>query len=112
MKKTIIALLLSLLLFPGTGHLYLKRFRSGAAFLIISLLALGYILYEIANIIMEAMNAFAVGNASGDPDEIAIIVNKQLDAGALDPIGMAIIVLLCCWVIASLDIIRAHQAKK
>ena len=33
MKKTIIAMVLTLLLGPGTGHLYLKRYGRGMIFI-------------------------------------------------------------------------------
>ena len=111
-KNIVVAFLLSMLAFPGAGHLYLKKFKTGWSISLITLCALIFVVYQIVKVILDAINEYAVGNISGDTGELAISVSKQLDSGPFDPIGLAMMILIFCWVAAMVDIVRIGISKK
>ena len=77
-----------------------------------TLCALIFVVYQIVKVILDAINEYAVGNISGDTGELAISVSKQLDSGPFDPIGLAMMILIFCWVAAMVDIVRIGISKK
>ena len=95
------AALLNGLLFPGLGHLLLRRAGRGCLFLLPTLLAAGYLLRQLTQLIMPLAEQVASGALPLDPELIAQRVEA---AGVAGPAGnLAALVLLVCWLGSVLD---------
>ena len=98
MKKSTKAALLSALVFPGVGHLYLKRWVTGS--LLLSVAAV--LTYYIGSVVMDTANVVAQQIGSGavalDVDTITALVVQESSAPAR-PTNLAETVWLVCWVI-------------
>ncbi len=108
MKKSMKAALLSAFVFPGVGHMYLKKYISGV--ILISASFIGIYLM-ISKTIESALQIVAqIQNGSVEPDIAAIIelVSKlpiETGSGAhLIDIASAIFVI--CWIIGIIDSYR------
>lgn len=95
MKKSTKAALLSALVFPGTGHLYLKKYLPGLILAGISLVALYLLMADTLDQAYRIANQIAQGNNVD-------LLTVEADSSA----GLAGWVLLICWV---LGIIDAHR---
>ena len=96
MKKSTRAILLSALVFPGAGHIYLKRTKTGLTLIGLTLIALIYIISDIIQ------RAFAVveqiiqmGISSSDTATITRLIEQQPGG---EWFGLATYGLVGCWV--------------
>lgn len=98
------AILLSALVFPGTGHLLLGRKLRGALFFAPALIAL---LLVIRNIIERTDAVMAQINSGALPLDVQLITEKVAAMSASDGPGMTIAVgvLAACWIAALLDLL-------
>lgn len=96
MKPTTKAALVSALIFPGLGHLVLKRPLRGCLFIVPALLAIGFLLrttLELANRLVDEINS---GKLAIDPFQI---IERIHAAGVDNPAtNAASLVILLCWV--------------
>jgi hypothetical protein len=97
-KKSTKAALLSGLVFPGLGNLYLKRWLSG---LLLAAIA-GYALYSLSSIMMTIAQDISAkiesGAVSSDIDTVTLLVSQQL-AAVERATNIASMTLLGCWLI-------------
>ncbi|WGG48317.1 DUF6677 family protein [Rugamonas sp. DEMB1] len=101
MTPSLKAALVNGLLFPGLGHLLLRRAGRGCLFLLPTLLAAGYLLRRMAQLIMPLAEQVASGALPLAPELIAQRVEA---AGLAGPAGnLAALVLLVCWLGSVLD---------
>lgn len=98
------AILLSALVFPGTGHLLLGRKARGALFLLPSLIAL---LLVINNIMQRTGQIMDQINSGVLPLDVQLITEKVAALSANDGPGMqvAVGVLVACWIAALVDLL-------
>lgn len=112
MRKSIAAVLLSALVFPGTGHLYLRSYPRGLILLAISVVALIDFIrraWHEAELIRDQL----IGeiNASEIID-LELLIRQTLSAvDRIDnqPFTLATLVLLVCWLIGIID---SHRLGK
>jgi len=104
MKKSTKAVLLSVFVFPGTGHLLLKRYITGAVIVGTALLAY-YIL--ISNVFNKALGiAEKIQSGEIQPD-IQVITELVLARTADTPqMNMAVVILFICWLVSVVDSYR------
>ena len=96
MKKSAVAVMLSALVFPGLGHLYLKRWRAGVVLMGVAASATYFIFVVSFTIVSELSMKIQSGAIPADFDTVASIVSQQLAASAQGT-NVATIVLLVCW---------------
>lgn len=98
MNKATKAALLSALVFPGAGHLYLKRWVTGVLLAGVA----AYAIYTIASVMLRVTRDIArqieSGAASADVETLTQLVTQQL-SGSEQATNMATTVLIGCWVI-------------
>jgi hypothetical protein len=97
-KKSTKAALLSGLVFPGIGHLYLKRWLVGILLFGIAAFAswyIGAVVLETASVIAEKIQS---GALTPDVNTITRLVQEQT-SGTEQAIHIARNVWLACWVI-------------
>lgn len=109
MRKATKALLWSALVFPGSGHLYLKRYRTGLALIVVSVVAF-YSLFSQAMIQAQALlERIQSGAVAPDVQAITELAARQAAAADAGPADLATVVLMICWVVGMLDAYRVGR---
>ena len=101
MSRPTIALLLSALVFPGAGHLYLKRRGRALLFIVPTLAALAYFLVDAVGRAGAMADQILSGSLGADPVAIA----AKLEQAGPTPflLDLAMYVMLACWIAAAVD---------
>ncbi len=113
LKVSYKAALLSLFLFPGLGHLYLKRYRRGLVIIIFFLTGLGYMVWFITVSVMNRLDDIMViieggtKNPRGLPD---IVGSKILTTGPYQEVIYYIIIGF--WIFAVIDAYRIGRQRE
>lgn len=110
MKRSTKAALLSGLVFPGVGHLYLKRWTVGILLFGIAAAAswyIGAIVMDTASAIAEKIQS---GTVTPDVATITRLVAEQ-SSGTEQATNFARIVWLACWVIGVVGSYRAGRTR-
>lgn len=111
MKKITKAVLLSAFVFPGIGHLYLKKRMAGSVLIGVSFAAIYYLMSTIIEHALQIAEKIQSGEVQPDVVAITELLSKQ-SAGAesqLQNIATAVIVI--CWVIGIVDSYRLGSAQ-
>lgn len=113
MKKSIIAALMSLLVFPGTGHVWLKKTKLGMSLIFISMMALLVSIAEIFKVIMRVLNDINSGRINIDPELLTATIMENLHNGSNNSslLNTALTVLIVCWIFSTLDAFRIGLQK-
>ena len=101
MSRSTIALLLSALVFPGAGHLYLKRRARALLFIVPALLAVGYFIMDVTRRASDIVDQVLAGRIDADPFAIAARLEQAGPTSFL--VDLAMYVMLACWIGAALD---------
>jgi hypothetical protein len=101
MKASTKAALISALIFPGLGHLALKRGQRGLLFILPSLAAVGYLVRSVLVLVATLADDVASGKLSPDP----VAVLERVNAAGVDNFATNLASLVCivCWVGAIID---------
>ena len=110
MKKSNKAVLLSALVFPGAGHLLLKRYITGAVLVCAALAALYLIVADILEKALAIVEKIERGEISPDVAAIAELLSRQPMGNESQLLGAALPVLVICWVIGIADSYRCGRA--
>lgn len=106
------ACLLSLLVFPGAGHVYLKRVRTGIAIMAASLVAFMVLLTGIFRIVRLMLDDFANGLIPADTVILTELITQRMHDGSQESLGMALTLLLCLWIGSIVDAVRIGMQEK
>lgn len=101
MKTSTKAVLLSLLVFPGAGHLFLKRPWRGIAFLVPAMLGVIYIFNQAVEQANRIADQILSGKVPLDP--VAMAAQIEQSSGNTVWANVASAVVLLCWIAAALD---------
>jgi hypothetical protein len=101
MSRSTIALLLSALVFPGAGHLYLKRKARALLFIVPTLVAAGYFMRDAALRASDMVDQVMAGSIDADPVAIAARLEQAGPTSFL--VTLAIYVMVGCWIAAAVD---------
>ena len=101
MKKSTVAVLLSLLVFPGAGHVYLKRGMRGLAFVVPALLAAVYVFNQAMDEANKIVGQITSGAMPLDPAAMAAQIEQSGGNTTLANIASA--VMLICWLGSAVD---------
>lgn len=110
MKNSTKAILLSTFLFPGLGHIYLKRYIPGAILMTGSTFTLYFIVSSIVNTAMQIAEKIESGAVPLDPASISCLVSQQ-SPGMEQSVNIATIVLAALWLVGILDSYRLGKAE-
>ena len=113
MKRSTKAALLPGLVFPGIGHMYLKRYVHG---IILSVGAASASYFIVSVVVTTALEvAEKIQSESGgvalDMDAITDLVSQQ-SSGAEQPTNIAMIALVVCWVVGIADSYRQGRTQE
>jgi hypothetical protein len=106
MRKSTKAALLSGLVFPGIGHLVLKRYLQGAILIIVALAAMWLLVTGAVNRAMDVVDRIESGEVAMDSASIeAAVSSSENDAGFTAEDASAY-VLLIAWLVGIVDCVR------
>lgn len=111
MKKPINVTLLSLLIFPGIGHLFLKKYALAIAFIC----SFGYLLMSLVVEIHDKTQELANSIIRGDiPLNIEQISKAIIESDVLNnpTISSMSYILMLIWVLAAFDAYRIAKKAK
>ena len=111
MKKSTKAALLSALVFPGAGHLYLKKYASGTALLAISCACIYYVISYSLHQAMQIVGQIQNGTTPADVSTITNLVTQQSSGPQAQLMSATSTVIVICWVIGIIDSYRLGHAK-
>jgi hypothetical protein len=105
-QKSVKAVLFSALLFPGAGHLVLKRRARGLTLVLLTLAALGTVVTIAVQRAMTVVDEINTGAIALDTQSIESAVEAS-GSGSGDLLGNACMaILVVCWVIGVVDSYR------
>jgi hypothetical protein len=109
MKPSIKAALISALIFPGLGHLVLKRAARGCLFILPTLAAVVYLLRSVLQLIDQLLTEINNGTLTLDP--VALI--ERVHASGIDntATNLASMVCILCWVGSIADALWLGRGK-
>ena len=111
MQKSIKAVLLSALVFPGAGHFSLKKPVQGTLLVGITL----FCLYFLVTTVLEISRNLAAKIQSGEiPYDVAIItksVTEKLSGGDDQLISLSTLGIMICWIVGIADSYRVGRIQ-
>jgi hypothetical protein len=116
MTRSMKAVLLSALVFPGTGHFYLKKRIVGAILVGASVFSLYALTSEALNTALQVADRIERGEVQPDAAAITELLEQQSSASQGGLAGVAPLLLLGCWLFGIADSWRlgriADRAEK
>jgi predicted neutral ceramidase superfamily lipid hydrolase len=100
-SRSITALLLSALVFPGAGQMFLKRRGRALLFIVPTIVAAFYIVRTVLAPATEMANQLVSAGVMPDPLAIAAQLEKAGTTSGM--VALAVYVMLGCWIAAALD---------
>jgi hypothetical protein len=111
-KKSTKAALLSAFVFPGVGHLYLKKFKAGLLLAGVSVAAIYYLIAKAAESAFEISEKIQSGAVPLDAEAINKLVSQQSGGADAQMMNMATIAFFICWVIGIVDSYRVGRVQQ
>ena len=111
MTKSMKAVLWSGLVFPGTGHLFLKHYFRGGALIALSLVSLWVLVAQAAHQASALLDKIQSDGGMLDLNSVSTLVTQASNATDNSWATIASIVLLACWIIGMVDAYRLGKKK-
>ena len=108
MKSSIKAALLSGLVFPGLGQIYLKRYTRGLTILILVLSALCIIIGTVVASALESLKAIQSGGGIADMQTVSNLARIDSVHSGIN-LNFILLFVLCCWLFSVLDDYRIGE---
>jgi hypothetical protein len=109
MKDSYTGLLLSALVFPGSGHFFLKKYIRAIILISISTVCLYYLLAPVVTISEEINERIFSGELPMDILIISAEILKQLKDSHMEQLSGATSILIFCWIIGMIDSYRIER---
>ena len=103
------AALLSALIYPGIGHLYLRQFARGWVLIAITSISLGYIVAQLVGAAMDIADRMISGSVATDTDTLTGLLMEQI-SGGLYPVAAWSIAI--CWLWGVVDAYRIGRGQE
>ena len=111
MKTSTKAVLLSALVIPGAGHIYLKKYFPGLILIGVSLSAVYVLVSKITEQAMQAITQIENGSVSLDPVAINDLIISQQAGADGQLLNIATIAIIICWVVGMIDAYRVANQQ-
>ena len=112
MKKSSKAALLSGLIFPGLGHIFLKEYIRGSLLVSLSLAALSVVVTSAYQHALLIADQIVSGDISMEAEAIAQAVSNSTNAADSLVENTAVIVLVACWMAGIMDSYRLGAVQE
>jgi len=111
MKRSMKAALLSALVFPGLGHIYLKRYIPGVALVGVSSAGIYYLTSKTVERALQIVGKIQSGDVPLDVTAITKLVSKQSTGTEDQLLNIATTVIFICWIIGIIDSYRIGRGQ-
>jgi uncharacterized membrane protein len=111
MQKSTKAVLLSALVFPGAGHLLLKKYRSAAVLVSVSFTGLYYLISNAIEKGVQIAEAIQSGAVAPDVAAITDLLSKQATGSEAQLVNLATVAVLICWIFGIVDAYRVGRTR-
>ena len=112
MQRSTKAALLSGLVFPGIGHVFLKKYARALILVVVSVLAVSEILSIAIHRAMTIVDSITSGQVPMDIGAISALVSNSVSPTD-DAIGnISMIILSICWLIGIVDSYRIGASQE
>ena len=111
MKKSIKAALLSAFVFPGVGHIYLKKYIPGMVLVGVSLAGIYYLTSKAVDRALQIVEKIQSGDVPLDVTAITELVSKQASGAEAQLLNIATTVIFICWIIGIIDSYRIGREQ-
>jgi hypothetical protein len=111
MKKSTKAALLSALVLPGAGHIYLKKYISGFVLAGAALSALYYLISKATEDALKIVEQIQNGSVPLDATSITELVSMQTAGAESQLPDIATAIVMICWVIGIIDSYRVGSMQ-
>ncbi|MBL4622499.1 MAG: hypothetical protein JKY89_08880 [Immundisolibacteraceae bacterium] len=112
MSRALKALLFSAFVIPGAGHFYLKRFKSGVAFLVLTGLSLAIIISHSSRLASRVLEQVNTGEIRLDAAAISQALNAQLALESSVWVTMAWGLLIASFLVCLADAYRVGRNQQ
>ena len=112
MSRALKALLMSALIIPGAGHFYLRRFKSGLVFLLLSGVSLTIIITHLANLAHQVLDQVNAGKISLNATAIRQALNGQLALQSPALVTIAWGILITAFLVCLADAYRIGKKQQ
>lgn len=111
MSRSTTAVVLSALVLPGAGHLYLKQVGRGMVLIAVSLVCLGFIVLQAMQQASAVLVQLEIEGGVLDPVQFAERVSQSADHAGSGVATAATLVLVACWLYGIIDAYRQGQRE-
>jgi uncharacterized membrane protein len=112
MKISTRATLLSLFMFPGSGHIVLKKYISGGLFIGVAAIASLFLFSEMMQRANHIANQIVEGRVPFDPIIIIELVTATPPADEAQLLNIVINIFIVTWVISTIDAYRLGKKQE
>lgn len=109
MSKSLKASLLSGLVFPGAGQLYLKKYRMASILVIITLACLSFLVMEAIEQAMNILEEIEATGAAVNPENIMQMSARAANAADTATTTIATLSIALCWFVGIVDAYRSGK---
>jgi cobalamin biosynthesis protein CobD/CbiB len=106
MKKSTKSVLLSALIFPGVGHLFLKQYLRGIALLVMAMSGVTIIVVKSVQHALPIVEKIQNGDVPLEAQALSNLVSKSLSGPDGLLVNLVSLAILLCWVIGIVDSYR------
>ena len=102
---------MSAFIFPGVGHIYLKKYMPGIGLVGIALAGIGYLISKSLEIALQLTDKIQSGDVPLDAVTITELVSQQSTGAEAQLLDVATYVFIICWLIGVIDSYRMGRAQ-
>jgi len=110
-KTSTKAVLLSAFVFPGIGHIYLRKYAVGILLAGASFAAIYYFMAETVEMASEISQKIQSGGVPLDVGAITELVSQQSNGADAKMLNVATTALVICWLVGIVDSYRAGRVR-
>lgn len=111
MKKSTKAVLLSALVFPGVGHIYLKKYLPGSLLAGTAFTSLCYLTAKAIARAMQIVDKILSGEIQPDIATITGLVSQQPAGAEALLINIATVIFIISWIVGMVDAYRVGRSQ-
>jgi hypothetical protein len=111
MKRSIKAALISGLVFPGLGHIYLKKYLVGAVLLFVAGASVYSVSVTAIDTALSVANEIEAGGVAINEDAIGRLI-EQKSQGSAKVTNLSLVMLMLSWVVGVADSYRVGRGEE
>ena len=111
MKKSTKATLISAFVFPGAGHIYLKKYTPVFLLAVTSLAGTYYLISKMVETALQIVEKIQLGHVQADVASINQLLSNQSTGTESQLLSIATIAIIICWIIGIIDSYRIGRGQ-